>query len=104
MKMLQTARQLSAGMGAPEKDKEAKVPEPTEVTVSGNAPLGLWIGERFLGTHINFIERDDLLNAGMRGRTIQSSRSPRQGREAETDKSKVPGNDGRDRCYEWTII
>jgi hypothetical protein len=45
--MLQTARQLAAGMGVPE--KEAKGPAPTEVTVSGNAALGLWIGERFLG-------------------------------------------------------
>lgn len=48
--MLDTARQLSAGMGAP----AAKVPSQTQglddPSVSGNAPLGLWVGERFYGT------------------------------------------------------
>jgi hypothetical protein len=47
--MLQTARQLAAGMGAPEKPKDAKEPDDSTFEVTGNAALGLWIGERFLG-------------------------------------------------------
>ena len=54
--MLQTCEQLAAGLGAPA-IKAAPVPangkaqaqgSPGPVVV-GNAPLGLWVGERFLG-------------------------------------------------------
>lgn len=50
--MLDTARQLAAGMGAPSvkyevTQKQYKTQEAPEL---GNAPLGLWVGERFQGT------------------------------------------------------
>ena len=54
--MLQTCEQLAAGLGAP-----ATKGAPSAVSVDGgkgypapvvvgNAPLGLWVGERFMGT------------------------------------------------------
>lgn len=50
--MLDTARQLAAGMGAPAV-KPSNVATQTQRTddpsVLGNAPLGLWVGERFHG-------------------------------------------------------
>ncbi|KAF8308394.1 hypothetical protein DL93DRAFT_1893951 [Clavulina sp. PMI_390] len=43
--MLDTARQLAAGMGAPlDKEAQQRSDQPPEL---GNAPLGLWVGERF---------------------------------------------------------
>ena len=55
--MLQTCEQLAAGLGATAKGivssgdrAPATAPPPSPSTVSvGNAPLGLWVGERFLG-------------------------------------------------------
>jgi hypothetical protein len=66
--MLRTARQLAAGLGAPPKDakpvlSQASTSSPSSQTqtqtqaagaavgalVVGNAPLGMWVGERFLG-------------------------------------------------------
>ncbi|OJT13950.1 hypothetical protein TRAPUB_9489 [Trametes pubescens] len=48
--MLQTCEQLAAGLGAPP-TKGAGATQGTKSTpvVVGNAPLGLWVGERFLG-------------------------------------------------------
>ena len=56
--MLETARQLAAGLGASRKapkDQQGQplpMPTPNEgqgPASLGNIPLGLWIGERFLG-------------------------------------------------------
>ena len=51
--MLETARQLAAGLGAsrkPGKDEQQPTPAASQESASmGNVPLGLWIGERFLG-------------------------------------------------------
>lgn len=48
--MLQTCEQLAAGLGAPP-TKGTGATQNTKSTpvVVGNAPLGLWVGERFLG-------------------------------------------------------
>ena len=50
--MLQTCEQLAAGLGAPS-TKDATTTgangKSTQPIVVGNAPLGLWVGERFLG-------------------------------------------------------
>ena len=53
--MLQTCEQLAAGLGAPPVKgattggENGKAAAPVVV---GNAPLGLWVGERFLGEHV----------------------------------------------------
>lgn len=49
--MLDTARQLAAGMGAPAvKHEVGQEQSRSEESPSlGNAPLGLWVGERFQG-------------------------------------------------------
>lgn len=47
LEMLQTCEQLAAGLGAPA-DKSKSDSKDAVVPV-GNAPLGLWVGERFLG-------------------------------------------------------
>ena len=44
LEMLQTCEQLAAGLGAP-----ADKSKPDAAVAVGNAPLGLWVGERFLG-------------------------------------------------------
>lgn len=53
--MLDTARQLAAGMGAPA-TKPTNVPSQTQSlddpSVLGNVPLSLWVGERFYGTPV----------------------------------------------------
>jgi len=46
--MLQTCEQLAAGLGAPPVTNSLKEGTTTTTTVSGNVPLGLWVGERFL--------------------------------------------------------
>ena len=48
--MLQTARQLAAGMGAPETQSNKNTGAPTTENHYGNSFLGLWVGESFLGT------------------------------------------------------
>lgn len=50
--MLATAQQLAAGMGAPvAKNQDGASPDPSgQAPELGNAPLGLWVGERFHGT------------------------------------------------------
>ena len=52
LSMLQTCEQLAAGLGAPP-TKGATIPgesgKAATPIVVGNAPLGLWVGERFLG-------------------------------------------------------
>lgn len=45
--MLDTARQLASGMGAPSTKSASSQSEAV-----GNAPLGLWVGEKFHGTMI----------------------------------------------------
>ena len=45
--MLDTCRQLAAGMGAPEKGEI--VADSVMEESHGNAALGLWVGERYLG-------------------------------------------------------
>ncbi|KAI0352218.1 hypothetical protein OH77DRAFT_1485975 [Trametes cingulata] len=45
--MLQTCEQLAAGLGAPPTKGASQGAKGTPVVV-GNAPLGLWVGERFL--------------------------------------------------------
>lgn len=53
--MLTTARQLAAGLGAPpskSQDPQLHGSDGTAMGTTrkvGNAPLGLWIGQRFLG-------------------------------------------------------
>lgn len=48
--MLQTCEQLAAGLGAPPtKGASATQNAKSTPVVVGNAPLGLWVGERFLG-------------------------------------------------------
>lgn len=56
LEMLQTCEQLAAGLGAPT-DKSKHDSKDVAVPV-GNAPLGLWVGERFLGMlTLNFARR-----------------------------------------------
>ena len=63
--MLQTCEQLAAGLGATAKavttssggeeaGKTAAAAMPAAVASVGNAPLGLWVGERFLGERFAF--------------------------------------------------
>ncbi|KZT73388.1 hypothetical protein DAEQUDRAFT_721986 [Daedalea quercina L-15889] len=48
LEMLQTCEQLAAGLGAPV-DKSKPRPDSTDAAIPvGNAPLSLWVGERFL--------------------------------------------------------
>lgn len=48
--MLDTAQQVAAGMGAPSVKPGDPSSEQVEETPSlGNAPLGLWVGERYHG-------------------------------------------------------
>ncbi|KAH9926501.1 uncharacterized protein B0H18DRAFT_1006448 [Fomitopsis serialis] len=48
LEMLQTCEQLAAGLGAPA-DRSKPDPSSKDAVVPvGNAPLGLWVGERFL--------------------------------------------------------
>jgi hypothetical protein len=46
-KILDTTRQLSSGMGAP----ASKSGTTMDLGTLGNAPLGLWVGERFQGVY-----------------------------------------------------
>lgn len=47
--MLQTCEQLAAGLGAPPSKTPGSSAE--NAVVFGNVPMGLWVGERFLGTY-----------------------------------------------------
>ena len=50
LEMLQTCEQLAAGLGAPADKSKPDAKDATTAAVAvGNAPLGLWVGERFLG-------------------------------------------------------
>ncbi|KAJ6473127.1 hypothetical protein C8R45DRAFT_835641 [Mycena sanguinolenta] len=62
-KMLATCEQLAAGLGAPaKKGKE-------HVNAVGNAPLRLWVGERFLELHKRD-KRDDLIQKREEANTV----------------------------------
>jgi hypothetical protein len=53
--MLDTARQLAAGMGAPAvkpSNASTQTQSMGDPSVLGNAPLGLWVGERFHGMSV----------------------------------------------------
>ncbi|KAH9830402.1 uncharacterized protein C8Q71DRAFT_785481 [Rhodofomes roseus] len=48
LEMLQTCEQLAAGLGAPADKSKLDPNSKDTVAPVGNAPLGLWVGERFL--------------------------------------------------------
>jgi hypothetical protein len=68
-RMLRSARQIAASLGAPavkgQEQRREDVPDKV-----GNAPLGLWVGERALGNYLfkNFYHRETLL---MRARVLR---------------------------------
>jgi len=50
--MLRMCRQLAAGLGAPViRSEPDQASEAENAQVVGNAPLGLWVGERFVGEY-----------------------------------------------------
>jgi len=53
-RMLLTCETLCAGLGAQARKSDSDLPLPEKTKLStgrvGNAPLRLWVGERFLGT------------------------------------------------------
>lgn len=57
LEMLQTCEQLAAGLGAPPNKPAPKEPGQKHAApvLVGNAPLGLWVGERFLGKIVTSI-------------------------------------------------
>lgn len=57
IEVLQTCEQLAAGLGAPPAKLSVGAPSSRDQNqaapvVIGNAPLGLWVGERFLGSYV----------------------------------------------------
>lgn len=57
LSMLQTCEQLAAGLGAPaKKSTNDDAAAPASVAV-GNARLGLWVGQKFLGMSSNLMHQ-----------------------------------------------
>lgn len=86
--MLTTARQLAAGLGAPpSKSQDPQLHDSDNTAMGttrkvGNAPLGLWIGQRFLGEAATVQEAtDNGINcfAELYRRTGRDKRARRQG-------------------------
>ncbi|KAF9518167.1 hypothetical protein BS47DRAFT_1338740 [Hydnum rufescens UP504] len=66
--MLQTARQLAAGMGASETRGNVDSGRPRGENYCGNSPLGLWVGERFLELYRRrgALDKNETLRAAVR--------------------------------------
>lgn len=97
-KMLETCRQLAAGLGAraiSDDHPDDGLPRPPGITESlGNAPLGLWVGEQFLGASLQSGNQNctpQVLILHACHRVEPASRTIRQSAETSTSQRSPSG-------------